>query len=184
MPATGHYTFLNAEPGPKMLIEALKHFGLVEGPANADNPTILAWAAELGTQDTAYAQWAAKWYTHDSTPWCGLFMAVCAQRAGKTPPEKFLSASDWATFGSSVGHAMLGDVLVFHRPGGGHVGMYVGEDDAAYHVLGGNQSDRVCITRITKDRCVAIRRPTYINQPANVRRIFLDASGGLSENEA
>jgi hypothetical protein len=44
--------------------------------------------------------------------------------------------------------AALGDVLAFVRNGGGHVGLYVDEDASAYHVLGGNQSDRVSITRV------------------------------------
>jgi cell wall-associated NlpC family hydrolase len=41
---------------------------------------------------------------------------------------------------------MLGDVLVFRRGGGGHVALYVGEDEEAFHVLGGNQADR-CASR-------------------------------------
>ena len=67
----------------------------------------------------------------------------------------------------------------------GHVGLYVGEDAAAYHVLGGNQSDKVCITRIAKNRLYAIRRPQFkIGQPRNVRQVFLESSGRLSTNEA
>jgi cell wall-associated NlpC family hydrolase len=80
---------------------------------------------------------------------------------------------------------MLGDVLVFKRQGGGHVGLYVGEDKDAYHVLGGNQSDSVSITRILKDRLHAARRCTWKTaQPANVRRVFLSGSGAVSQNEA
>jgi hypothetical protein len=41
-------------------------------------------------------------------------------------------------------------VLVFERPGGGHVGYYFGEDATAYHVLGGNQGDAVTIARIAR----------------------------------
>ena len=77
-----------------------------------------------------------------------------------------------------------GDVLVFKRKGGGHVGLYVGHDASAFHVLGGNQSDRVSITRLSRNRLVAVRRPAYRAQPANVRPIPLAASGSLSVNEA
>ena len=49
--------------------------------------------------------------------------------------------------------------MTFKRPGGGHVGFYVGEDSTAYHVLSGNQFDKVGITRIDKSRLVAIRWP-------------------------
>ena len=81
--------------------------------------------------------------------------------------------------------AALGDVLVFARPkGGGHVGLYVGEDETAFHVLGGNQSDGVTISRISKDRCIAVRRPGYKAAPATAKPVELAATGALSVNEA
>jgi uncharacterized protein (TIGR02594 family) len=179
------YAWLRAETGPRMLIEALKLFGTLETPGPGDNPVILAWADEVGAgARTAYATWAAGWYADDSTPWCGLFAAVVAIRAGKTPPEKYLSAAEWAKFGSTPAEPGLGDVLVFTRTGGGHVGLYVGDDATHFHVLGGNQGDAVSIVRIDKTRCSAIRRPPYINQPANVRRIHLAPAGAVSRNEA
>ncbi|MFM8700006.1 MAG: hypothetical protein ACKOC1_01210 [Hyphomicrobiales bacterium] len=55
---------------------------------------------------------------------------------------------------------------------------------SAFHVLGGNQSDRVTISRLSRNRLVAVRRPAYRAQPANVRPIALAASGSLSVNEA
>jgi hypothetical protein len=79
---------------------------------------------------------------------------------------------------------MLGDVLVFVRNGGGHVGLYVGEDETAFHVLGGNQSDAVNIKRIAKRRLYAARWPTYRAEPVNVRQIPLAPNGALSANEA
>jgi hypothetical protein len=41
---------------------------------------------------------------------------------------------------------------VFTRSGGGHVGLYVGEDATHYHVLGGNQANLVSIMRLAKGR--------------------------------
>ena len=171
----GAFAWLNAEPGPKMILEALKLFGETEVPGVGSNPTILAWADELGAKvKTAYARWAAQWYDADSIPWCGLFMALVAKRAGKEPPVKFLAAKEWESFGHApAGEACLGDVLVFDREGGGHVALYVGHDNLRYYCLGGNQGDRVSI--IAKDRrtCTAVRRPDYINVPANVRPVFM-----------
>ena len=108
------------------------------------------------------------------------------RRPERNPPRLYLAALEWAAFGTSVpkGGAALGDVLVFKRKGGGHVGLYVGHDASAFHVLGGNQSDRVTISRLSKQRLVAARRPAYRAQPANVRPIPLAASGSLSVNEA
>lgn len=162
---------------PKMIREALALYGTLETIGSKSNPAIVAWAKETNTKDD-------NWYDNDATPWCGLFMAVVAQRAGKEVPNECLRALAWASFGTPVPVAMLGDVLVFKRTGGGHVGMYVAEDANYYYVLGGNQSDKVCIAKIDKKRIYAIRRPIYaIGQPASVKQYF--ASGGaVSENEA
>jgi len=169
------YAWLQKEPGPKMLLEAMNLYGTLESPGSKDNPVILGWAAEVGL---------TKSYSHDAIPWCGLFMAVVAKRAGKPVVDSPLWALSWANFGVPSKAPMLGDVLTFKRNGGGHVALYVGEDASAYHCLGGNQSDSACITRIAKSRLYRARRPAYNVQPANVRRIALAASGQLSTNEA
>jgi uncharacterized protein (TIGR02594 family) len=171
------YGWLAREPGPKMIVEALKLFGTLETPGSANNPTIIAWAKEVGGE-------VADVYKADSIPWCGLFIAVVARRAGKEIPAHPLWALSWSAFGAKSPAAALGDVLVFVRNGGGHVSLYVGEDASAFHVLGGNQSDRVCITRVAKNRLYAARRPLYRVQPANVRPIHLEATGAMSLNEA
>jgi hypothetical protein len=51
-------------------------------------------------------------------------------------------------------------------------------------VLGGNQSDGGTITRIARERCVAIRRPAYRKAPATVKPVQLAASGIPSVDEA
>jgi len=168
------YAWLSKEAGPKMLVEALKLYGTKEKSGDGNNPEILAWAKEAGVGG----------YNADSIPWCGLFVAICAKRAGKVLPKNPLWARNWGLWGDIAPMAKLGDVLVFSRNGGGHVGLYVGEDDTAYHVLGGNQGDSVSIVRIAKTRCIAVRHLYSIAAPPNVRRIALTAQGGLSKNEA
>lgn len=162
---------------PRMIDLALSLYGTTEVPGAADNPRILAWAKELGGN-------VAKVYTADSIAWCGLFMAVVAQRAGKAVPANPLWALSWAQFGNPAPVPALGDVLTFRRDGGGHVGLYVAEDEAAYHVLGGNQGDAVNIKRIAKGRFYAARRPAYQVQPASVKPYRVAAQGQLSTNEA
>ena len=170
------YAWLADEPGPRILKEGLKTYGTIETPGAGNNPSIMAWAKATG-QDRAYR--------NDATAWCGLWMAYVALQAGWEPPINPLWARNWANFGKPVAAPMLGDVLVFSRGNGGHVGLYVGEDAGAYHVLGGNQGDRVSIKRIAKNRLLGARRcPWRINQPSNVRRIELEAGGKLSTNEA
>lgn len=170
------YEWLLKESGPKMLLEALKLLGTKEIAGKENNPVIIAWGKETGMD---------KIYSNDETPWCGLLMAVVAKRAGKSIPKGAAWAKSWANFGTKVTSAMLGDVITFSRPGGGgHVGLYVGEDPSAYHILGGNQSNAVTIARVSKDRKYSITRPNYSVQPANVRKIILKSTGVLSTNEA
>lgn len=169
------YQWLLNEPGPKMLLEFIKIYGIKEAPGAVDNPVILAWAKEVGVKDT---------YIHDEIPWCGLAMGVVAKRAGKDVNFNPLRALNWAKFGKKVTDGpKLGDILVFTRKGGGHVGLYIGEDDGCYHVGGGNQLDEVNITRIVKSRLYAVRRPIYKVVPPNVRQIILDNDGAVSSNE-
>jgi hypothetical protein len=80
---------------------------------------------------------------------------------------------------------MLGDILTFKRNGGGHVGFYVGEDKTHYHVLGGNQSNQVNVMRLAKSRLTQARRTAWkVAQPASVRKVYLEAKGTISTNEA
>lgn len=88
-----------------------------------------------------------------------LFVATCLAEDGVAAAPIAVRAKAWATWGANLAVAKLapGAVLVFERAGGGHVGFYVGEDLSSYHVLGGNQGDRVSIMRLEKSRCIARR---------------------------
>jgi uncharacterized protein (TIGR02594 family) len=172
------YRWLEQEPAPRMLKEMLKLYGVTEAPGSRDNPTILGWAQEIGLGHV---------YKHDATAWCGLTVAVAAARAtwDCKPCGNALWALNWAHWGTPQDVAMLGDVLVFKRDGGGHVGLYVGEDATHYHLLAGNQSDMVCIVRKAKQPIEAIRRaPWRIAQPPNVRVVHLSPDGLVSTKES
>ena len=184
-PDLGRYAWLQNEPAPRILVEAVRLFGVAETSGNGNNATILSWAKELGL----------KQYTHDSVAWCGLFVAICAKRAEYAISKTPLWALSWANWGEQADVPMLGDVLVFKREvmqpktkkvqRFGHVGLYVGEDVRAFHVYGGNQDNRACVKRIARGRLVAARRSRWkVGQPANVRRIELSAFGELSAGEA
>lgn len=166
------YDWLKQEPAPRMLVEALKLNGIRETAGDKHNPIILGWAKECGIPN----------YTNDEIPWCGLFMAVVAKRAGKPFPENPLWARNWAKWGDLT-QPELGCVLVFARGGAGHVGLYVGEDKDCFHVYGGNQSDSVGITRISKTRLLSSRNMYKIGKPPNVRIIYLEPTGSVSSNE-
>jgi uncharacterized protein (TIGR02594 family) len=172
------YAWLLKEQGPKMLVEALRHYGVLEY-MRGSNPNIMKWAAEVGVKS---------WYLDDSVPWCGLFIGVVAKRCDyEFPASKLLSSLAWQAWGEAVSKdgAELGYVMIFTRGRGmGHVALYVGEDKDCFHVLGGNQSNAVTITRMPKSRLVAVRKPKYkIGEPSNVRKIYLAATGEISSTE-
>lgn len=172
------YAWLSDEPGPRLLTEFLKVLGTSETPGRGNNPSIMSWARAVGLE---------RIYKADSVPWCGLAMAYVAGQAGwdNAPRGNALAARNWAVWGNPSPVPELGNVLVFSRKGGGHVGVYVAEDDTAFHVLGGNQGDTVSIKRVAKARMIAAREcPWRINKPANIRRIRMTAGGPLSINEA
>jgi uncharacterized protein (TIGR02594 family) len=156
--------------------EAKRLMGLRETPGAASNRVILDWASDLGID-----------YASDDVPWCGLFVSHCI---GATLPEESLpnnplGARNWLKFGVEC-EPVLGAVMVFwrknRRGAKGHVGFYNGEDDAAYHVLGGNQSNGVNIVRIGKDRFLGARRPATV-PPLTSGQVLRDTNGELSDDE-
>lgn len=161
------YKWLHQEQSPRHLMKAIELYGTTEliGPQN--NPIIMSWAHETNL----------KYYTNDEIPWCGLYMAIIMKRSGRDVVKDPLWARNWANFGVKIETPMLGDILVFSRGNGGHVGLYIFENKTHYGVLGGNQGDTVSIVMIAKNRLIASRRPPYINQPLNVRKIILDSTG-------
>jgi uncharacterized protein (TIGR02594 family) len=174
-----NYDYLNLEKSPQILVQARHLIGTKEIVGKIHSKVILGWAKELGIEKT---------YTNDEIAWCGLFIAYVCHKAGLVLPFTALEslwALNWNKFGDKQKVAMLGDILTFKRNGGGHVGIYVGEDETCYHVIGGNQSNMVNITRIEKTRCAGIRRtPWKVAQPLNVRAIAVNASGFISKNES
>lgn len=165
---------------PRTVQEGLALHGVAEVVGHGSNRTIIGWRDELNQAGVRISG-----YSDDDIPWCGLFAAIVAHRAGKHVVENPLWARNWAAFGEAATTPSLGDVLVFERPGGGgHVGFYIAQDVNAFHVLGGNQGNRVSITRIARDRCIAIRRPHYNERPGSVKPYRVAASGKLSTNEA
>lgn len=174
-----NYDYLKKIEGPQILIKALELVGTKEIIGSIHSNIIMSWARDLKIE---------KIYTSDEIAWCGLFMAIVCQRAnvatGITAKEA-LWALNWNKFGTKQKVAMIGDILTFKRTGGGHVGIYVGEDKECYHVLGGNQSNMVGFTRIEKKRCAGIRRTAWkIAQPADVKQMLVTSTGFISKNEA
>lgn len=177
------YQWLTSLRGlPNTIRFALAEYGTAEAVGKGSNKTIIAWRDELNQVGAKVSG-----FSDDDIPWCGLFAAIIAYRRLKNANEVVKSplwARNWAKYGIKSPQAGLGDILVFSRGSGGHVGFYVGEDSTCYHVLGGNQSNKVCITRVQKSRLLAARRPPYVVQPRATKAYRLAPSGAVSTNEA
>ena len=163
------------------LDEAFRLIGTQEQPGAGSNEAILGWARNLDLNS----------YGDDDIPWCGLFVAHCigSQMPDEPIPTNPLGARNWQKFGHKVTPA-LGSIMVFWRgdPQGwkGHVGFYWAEDEdgEAYHILGGNQSNSVSITRIGKERLLTARWPETDSIKNSVVRIASKKGKLLSTNEA
>ena len=169
-----------AQPAASLLPwfeEARRLMGTKEvlGPGN--NPAILDWAADLEIH-----------YRADDIPWCGLFVAHCVGSTlqDEPLPANPLGARQWAKFGART-QPRLGAIMVFWREsrssGKGHVGFYAGEDATAYQILGGNQSDKVCLTWLGKDRFLDARWPVSAASLTSAA-VTKNRQEGLSTNEA
>ena len=174
------------ERGPRILIEMLLLYGVTEKPGPGSNPLILSWAKAIGLGHV---------YQSDDIAWCGLAVAFAAARAGwdHSPRGNALYARNWLSWGTPVpfGEEMLGDVLVKARgPSQGHVCLYVGENATHFRVLGCNQADAVSLkwihkARTGKDAFLGARRcPWRVDQPANVRKIWLTSTGAFDGSES
>lgn len=166
---------------PAWLLAARKKIGTREVPGAGNSATIMGWARLLGMKVLGMV------YNADSVPWCGLFVSACLKEAGVDLRlmKVGVRALAWAVWGVNLAPDRLspGAIMVFQRPGGGHVAFYVGEDATCYHVLGGNQGDAVTIMRIEKNRCIARRWP--LNWPVYGKPVQLTAGGApVSRNEA
>ncbi len=165
---------------PAWLGAARAKLGTREAAGTANSPTIMGWAKRLGTKALGMV------YNADSVPWCGVFVAICLAEDGLPTASIAVRAKAWATWGQNLAADRLaaGAVLVFERPGGGHVGFYVGEDPTHYHVLGGNQGDRVSIMRLEKVRCIARRWPAGCPVVGGPVKMTAIAGIPTSRNEA
>ena len=136
------------------------YVGTKEVGGQVDNPQVLAW---LKLDDP--------WPEHDEVPWCSSFLnGIC--KPLRLPRSKSKLARSWLGIGRpvSLGEAQPGfDVVILKRGSGdqpgpenmtapGHVGLFSGVDSKHVYLLGGNQSNQVCVAPFPKDRVLGIRR--------------------------
>jgi uncharacterized protein (TIGR02594 family) len=134
----------------KLVLEALQHIHVKELPGRSlANTEILRYFETSGHA----------WVDSDETPWCSAFMChVVNACGGQLPGTNRLRARSWLTLApyeaENIEHTIeleTGDVTILYRNGKnsvyGHVGLFIDmSTDAQWlYLLGGNQSNRVCI---------------------------------------
>jgi uncharacterized protein (TIGR02594 family) len=118
--------------------------------ASGDHPRILEYLATCSDLEEGEAGL-------DSTPWCSAFVNWCLAQAGIEGTDSGWARS-WVQWGEPVDPPRLGAVAVWARGRSsvdepvvtGHVSFFVEDLGDSLLVLGGNQSDSVCLKAYPK----------------------------------
>lgn len=139
---------MNAAAELPWIAAARAQLGVREIKGMAHNPVIVGFwkLARLGG------------IKNDEVPWCagfvGAMLEACHIRSARSD-----SSRAYLKWGEPIDSPEYGCVVVFRRPGGGHVGFCVGIDQGGrLLILGGNQGDRVSILPFGRERVAGFRR--------------------------
>lgn len=146
---------------PPWLVVATSLLGIYELPGDADNPTILAWARELGGM-------IGRTYKHDAIAWCQLFVQYCLFKSGQ-PHLDSLWALDSAGYGVKLAGPARGAIGTKTRQAGGHTFFIAGRSASGRLVIrGGNQSDMICDAEIAPAELHSVTWPKGYPLPAAI----------------
>ncbi len=140
---------------------ARAELGVKELPGDRDNPRILAYLRSTSLPGPLAS--------HDETAWCSAFVNWCVERSGFEGTDSAWARS-WLRWGRDAGaDPPIGAIVVMQRPpdpDSGHVGFLVEKPnpaaapgDRVVGVLGGNQSNAVCVSSYRALRVLGYRLP-------------------------
>lgn len=127
----------------------------IDGPNSDDQ--ILAWIRSM----------FPGWEDDSTIAWCSVFLCmvannVCAENPQENGHKTPGMARSWLSVGEVVDKPLPGDICILWRgsPKGekGHVGLYCNTIKDRVYLLGGNQSDSVCVADYAKNRILGFRR--------------------------
>jgi len=122
---------------PKWLKAARAEMGVKEFVGPEHNTRILEYHKATSLKATT-----------DEVAWCSSFANWCMDRAGIAGTNS-AAARSWLQWGRALAEPTSGCIVVFKRgssPTSGHVAFYLETRGTGILVLGGNQSNSVCIT--------------------------------------
>lgn len=134
---------------PTWLTKAESYVGLKEVSGPKNNSTVVDFWKKIHLNSIS----------NDEIPWCAAFVGAVLEDSGFTSTRSGLAKS-YLNWGVPLTKPVLGCVVVFTRKGGGHVGFVEGVDkNGNIYVIGGNQSDSVCVKLFKTDNVVGYRWP-------------------------
>lgn len=127
----------------KWMETAQSQLGIAETPGPEATAAIVGYFRDAGHPEAV----------SDEIAWCAAFVGACLKRSG-IEPSGSLAARSYLTFGKPLPEPIVGAIAVFSRadPVHGHVGFVTGVTADAILLLGGNQSNRVSVTSMPRDR--------------------------------
>lgn len=129
---------------------AIGELGVREVPGQGSNPRIIEYLKST-TLDRALA-------ARDSTPWCSGYVNWCVEKAGLAGTDS-AAARSWLHWGRPITMPRRGCIAVLSRGDGGHVGCYVRKEPGKVFLLGGNQTNEVCVAGFADGRVLGYRVP-------------------------
>lgn len=102
--------------------------------------------------------------TDDETPWCAAFANAALEQTGYPGTKSGRARSFMPSAHFVACDTRLGAVVVLSSPGrgdeSGHVGFLHAVSATQFHLLGGNQGNRVCIAAFPKSRLLHLLWPS------------------------
>jgi uncharacterized protein (TIGR02594 family) len=133
---------------------AFERMGVMEIAGVKHHPLILWFHSQTSLRATT-----------DEVPWCSAFACAVMEMAGIKSPRS-AAARDWLKWGCELKTPRIGCVVVFDRSdptnkNAAHVAFYWGgRADDRIDVLGGNQSNKVCVAPYLKSDVIGYRWPS------------------------
>lgn len=151
--------------------------GIAEIPGPSSNPIILRWARDIN---------APPFFNNDDIAWCAVYanrLAMACQFPLSGKGYELIRAKSFTQWGQDLPHEALGAWMVFSRPEGSHIGLYLGETKTAYRVHGGNTGNRVGTAWIAKSRLIGRRWPVGVPMPLSAPVLLTSDGSPLSTDE-
>jgi len=130
---------------------AEREIGVKEVVGSGDNPRIVEYLRSTNLDAPSASQ--------DETPWCSAFVNWCVEASGYAGTDSAWARS-WLNWGKKTTAPKVGTIVVFSRgTSSGHVAFFVSRTASQIKVLGGNQSNSVCIQNYPASRHLGFRDP-------------------------